>query len=101
MQAEYDFNDNEIDENHRGNSRLHPPLIVSRFHGTQQPWKRSYTVSSGKDNEHKNNRHLSTGGGVALIFALAGKLYSFYIPTSFFAASQKLIITQSGLHSLS
>ena len=77
MQAEYDFNDNEIDENHRGNSRLHPPLIVSRFHGTQQPWKRSYTVSSGKDNEHKNNRHLSTGGGVALIFALAGMLYSF------------------------
>lgn len=71
---EYDLNGATIDESHKDHLPLEsrfPWSTLANLRSTTQPWKRDDISLNKKDEQSKD---ISTGGGVAVIIALAGKL---------------------------
>lgn len=71
---EYDLNGATIDGSHKDHLPLDsrfPWSTLANLRSTTQPWKRNDISLDKKDEESKD---ISTGGGVAVIIALAGKL---------------------------
>lgn len=76
MQMEYDLNGATTDESHKDHLHLEtrsPLTALANLRSTTQPWKRNDMSLNKKDEQSKD---ISTGGGVAVIIALAGKLAS-------------------------
>lgn len=73
MQMKYDLNGATIDKSHEDHLHLETrfPWTTLANLRSMQPWKRNDISLDKKDEQSKG---MSTGGGVAAIIALAGKL---------------------------